>query len=358
VKQSFRLHHLDGLRGVAIILVVMFHAYARWPELFPYGAAFAENPIFRHGRYGVQLFFLISGFVILMTLERSASVGDFLFRRWLRLFPAMLFCTLFLFATAPLFPDRPAGQPTLIDLLPGLSFIDSRLWSVFLGIPTPALEGAFWSLYVEAKVYLVLSLFFFWFGSNRAIVMLAIGFLLSAVLTHFLAWMAPPSGGLSLVFKLLGAEHYGWFAVGALVYRYTCTARLCYLIPSIVLALLSALAVKERGADAEFAALVVAALFFAAILHRPLHALLSHRLLIFFGVISYPLFLIHENMMVSMIVHTGRHLPWIPPLLIPAMPFVLVVVLSWLIAHYIEPALRKLIHSRLAPIFGAATTPS
>ena len=72
-----RIEYLDGQRGLAILLVVLFHAYARWPERVPYHDAYANIPVFAYGWVGVELFFLVSGFVILMTLERCSSAGEF-----------------------------------------------------------------------------------------------------------------------------------------------------------------------------------------------------------------------------------------------------------------------------------------
>jgi peptidoglycan/LPS O-acetylase OafA/YrhL len=111
---------------VAILLVFFFHAFVRWPDLVPYGHAYSN--IFQYGLFGVRLFFMISGFVILLTLEKRTGFVDFMLRRWLRLFPAMLIASIVLFATAPLFPERPGGMPTLRDLIPGLTLIDPVVW--------------------------------------------------------------------------------------------------------------------------------------------------------------------------------------------------------------------------------------
>ncbi|WP_420839686.1 acyltransferase family protein [Colwellia maritima] len=80
-----RIKYLDSHRGIAILFVVFYHLFSRWSEILPYGNSFT-NIVFNQGFLGVQLFFLLSGFVILMTLERTKSFSSFLYKRWLRLF--------------------------------------------------------------------------------------------------------------------------------------------------------------------------------------------------------------------------------------------------------------------------------
>src|SRR5258707_5399491 len=128
-----RVEYLDGLRGIAIGLVVLFHAYARWPEIVPFGNEFASVWLFSYGFLGVELFFLISGFVILMTLTKCANFSEFILRRWLRLFPAMLISSIFLMATASSFYERPGGVPVVRALLPRLTFVSPDWWAWLLG---------------------------------------------------------------------------------------------------------------------------------------------------------------------------------------------------------------------------------
>ena len=61
-----RLAQLDALRGIAALAVVLFHYTTRYDQLFGH----AQSPAlsFPYGYLGVNLFFMISGFVILMTL--------------------------------------------------------------------------------------------------------------------------------------------------------------------------------------------------------------------------------------------------------------------------------------------------
>src|SRR3954471_5447882 len=102
-----RLVELDALRGVAVLLVVAFHYTARFAEAYP--AAGAGAPDFSFGAYGVHLFFIISGFVIIMTVDRSERAADFVVARFSRLFPA--YWTAILITSAVLWlPGRGARQ--------------------------------------------------------------------------------------------------------------------------------------------------------------------------------------------------------------------------------------------------------
>ncbi len=178
--QPSRIAFLDGLRGVAILLVLLFHAYARWPQIVPFGDRFAGFPLFKYGWLGVELFFMISGFVILMTLEKCASFSEFIGRRWLQLFPAMLLCSLLVFYTESLFPARPAGISSYRDLIPGLTFAESGIWARVLGSPQGVLEGAFWSLFVEVKFYIIFGALYFFLGRKAALIGLGLIFIISS----------------------------------------------------------------------------------------------------------------------------------------------------------------------------------
>ena len=88
-----RLAHLDGLRFLAVTAVILYHYLCRWtppeysPSLYPYGSTFAGLKLAQFGWLGVQLFFIISGFVIALTLSRCATLGEFAIRRYSRLAP-------------------------------------------------------------------------------------------------------------------------------------------------------------------------------------------------------------------------------------------------------------------------------
>src|ERR1700741_1455059 len=97
MEEKNRIKILDGFRAIAILCVILFHYYSRWTipssttNLYPYGNRF---DFFGYGYLGVEFFFIISGFVIAFTLHRTEGMLVFWKKRMVRLFPAMLFCSL------------------------------------------------------------------------------------------------------------------------------------------------------------------------------------------------------------------------------------------------------------------------
>lgn len=340
-----RVDFLDGLRGVAIVLVILFHAYARWPELVPYGDAYAGFALFRFGWLGVELFFLISGFVIFLTLEKTANFPDFMTRRWLRLFPAMLICSVLVFASAALFPERPAGAPHWRDLLPGLSFIEPWWWQVALRSPQHVLEGAFWSLFVEVRFYAIAGCLYFWIGRDRTIA--AIAALFAIAFGYRLLHAACPAldlRWLKLYADVTTAQYFGWFAAGARYYEYFYHGRNSTLCRAIGWALLSALSTwyVDRGdtPGAVAASLAVVLLFTLAVTVRRVRSVLGWKPVLWLGLISYPLYLMHENALIACVIRLGRAAPWCPPLLLPVVPLAVLLPLAFWIARSGEPRVR------------------
>ena len=112
-----------------VLAVVAYHYCYRWgppvdPEsLYAYGTALAGLPGVRFGAYGVHLFFVISGFVIAMTLERCKTPREFILRRYARLAPAMLLFSVITFAAMHLIPRAPFPERG-VWFLSSITFID------------------------------------------------------------------------------------------------------------------------------------------------------------------------------------------------------------------------------------------
>jgi peptidoglycan/LPS O-acetylase OafA/YrhL len=104
-----RFLELDALRGLAALWVVLFH-YTFGVGYFWLNGDFAAARLLTpsipnlEGLRAVDLFFIVSGFVIFMTIENTASVMDFVVSRVSRLFPAFLFAVVMSSALAVALP--------------------------------------------------------------------------------------------------------------------------------------------------------------------------------------------------------------------------------------------------------------
>lgn len=90
--QVRKVAEVQGLRAIAILLVAGYHYFAGWTvpidgnNLYP--GTFA--PLFKYTYLGVELFFMVSGFVISMTLLRTPTMRQFAIKRFIRLWPALV----------------------------------------------------------------------------------------------------------------------------------------------------------------------------------------------------------------------------------------------------------------------------
>jgi len=127
-------------------------------------------PLVAYGYFGVQLFFFISGFVIFLSLKKYKNFMQFIWHRWLRLFPAMLLCSFLIWIGSGFFVERLYGDPSkFINFLPGLTFIEPSWWALILKSKQGAVEGAFWSLYTEVRFYFIFGLSYYIAGEKNAL---------------------------------------------------------------------------------------------------------------------------------------------------------------------------------------------
>ena len=109
-KKNRRFAELDSLRGIAALLVMLSHY--TWAYDYHFGTLGDHFFQFPYGDFGVQVFFIISGFVIFMSLEKAKSIKEFIIGRFTRLYPTYWFCMVLTLVVIILFP-----VPTLGDIL-------------------------------------------------------------------------------------------------------------------------------------------------------------------------------------------------------------------------------------------------
>jgi peptidoglycan/LPS O-acetylase OafA/YrhL len=146
-----RFHELDVLRGVAAVGVVLFHYITRYDQLYPRRGDVAFD--FEIGSSGPLLFFVISGFVIFMTLSRCKVVSDFTVSRFSRLYPAYWAAVLLTYTVGTIWP-LPGQHYTVFQLL-----INFTMLQAYLGVPP--IDDVYWTLNIEIFFYATMLILFF-----------------------------------------------------------------------------------------------------------------------------------------------------------------------------------------------------
>jgi len=151
MKKEDRFHEIDLLRFAAAFSVLLYHYTFRssgtdirvavtFPEL---------APIFKYGYLGVELFFVISGFVVLLTaLGRNAR--QFVVSRATRLYPAYWSCVAITFVTILLLGGD-LYSATFPQFLVNLTMLQEFA-------EVSPIDGVYWTLTIELKFYLLVFL--------------------------------------------------------------------------------------------------------------------------------------------------------------------------------------------------------
>ena len=293
---------IDLLRALSVLLVVLSH-YDLLPPWFPLG-----------GYHGVVVFFAVSGYCMAMTAP-AKTFWTFWRARWVRLLPAFIVCALVTFAVEAAFPGERGQLPR--DLFFTLGCIPTfdigcealNVYAISRGSGANYLfvDGAYWSLLVEFRFYLVFALVYFGIGSVWPV---AKRFAWVALLVcATLAFWTPMFGqGRARDF----AQYLPFFAFGLAAYQAQNDDQIGWAGMAASLVFLCAYAWGSIatvsipfGWDsvAKYAVLMVAA--FAALQWRQQHNKAT-ALIRFVAVISYPLYLIHQDLGLTIIAGSSQ----------------------------------------------------
>ena len=295
---------LDGVRGIAILLVVVHHSAFPIPVVTATDRAFVNWTL--AGWVGVDLFFVLSGFLITgILLDAKGSPNyfrNFYARRVLRIFPLYYAAVALLVISGMIAREQEWYWAHAVNIF---ASVQGRI---------PFVHGHFWSLGVEEQFYLVWPLCI-WAMSRRGFRGLVLGIIVGAMLARCAFWAAHLLGWLRVNpvwFYTLTPFRADALAMGALIALVARenggVPRLQRLAPwagAVSITVIAALALRHGHYQASIwdvqavgytaTALGGAALVICALTGRPhaLSALLCHRIPRSFGKYSYCLYVVH-----------------------------------------------------------------
>lgn len=152
-----KIFGLDAFRGLAALLVFLFHYWTFY--LLDQPVTVWKIPltdIFAAGHLGVDIFFVLSGFLVFLSLVRSSSVQSYWRKRLLRIVPLAWFCTVTIFAY-----QYVVNNANWWDFWSHILFLQSFFENTYHSI-----NPVMWTISVEMAFYLVLPILV-WLGRRK-----------------------------------------------------------------------------------------------------------------------------------------------------------------------------------------------
>jgi len=288
------LPELDGLRGLAILAVVLYHCHPRLEGTWIHYASL-------WGWAGVILFFTLSGFLItsilLTTRDQPRYYHNFHARRALRVWPVYILLLIVVYLNAPWFIGPSVGEA--IKTAPWLAYIFCVQNLFHLALP-PAIAPT-WALAIEEQYYFV------WAPLVRGLrrpltlaIALAAALIASPLLRHAdLHWMTSTN-------TLIHLDGIAWGSLLAIALHTLPLSRRAWLamgLSGLVLGFLAAgtiaggTAYLDSALAVGFAGMVLA-LIASTGARNPINAVLRSGPLAFYGRISYGLYMMHISVFI------------------------------------------------------------
>lgn len=333
---------IDAFRGFAIIAVMLFHYLVRWEPPVSDGAAVGLSYIYPQalglGRLGVQLFFVVSGLVITMTILRSRDVFEFAAKRFSRLYPPFIFAVFLTAGVLSLYDPMDLGVSAGHFLL-NLTMLPGQMDAEYV-------DGVYWSLVPELYFYGWTALAWMVLGNRFWIGLIGVG-VVGLVL-------GPHSG---LIASLTLYNQLPFFLIGIALWFLLIGWRPQGLIVMASAAVLYALTVRlyETGTPewvAHLALLATISVMASFLIFRRGQ---QWGVLAWLGRISYSFYLIHQNLGVTAI-HSLKGLN-VPDIVAVGAVFLVAVLAAWAMFVVVEEGGKKLsmklYHSARARLWSA-----
>ncbi|WEB42895.1 acyltransferase [Streptomyces yunnanensis] len=326
-----RLAVLDGLRLLAALMVVFYHyvALARpWGHstdtIFPTAHRLAQ-----YGWLGVEVFFLISGFVICMSVW-GRTVGEFAVSRLTRLFPAYWVGILVTVLVVKMWPE--------VASLRGWDTVITNLTMLQGGNNTPNVDPVYWTLFVELKFYLIMVVVVLFGVTYRNCLILCGVWTAAAALA--------PVMNTPLLTAFAMPQYAPFFIAGIAFYLMRRFRPNAILWAIVILQLLLA----QRYIDYRLATnlgraavdalptwparfLIIAAFAVVGAIALGAFDRIQWKWLTTAGALTYPLYVIHMNIGMTLIHHYRNRIP--APVLVASV-VALMLVAAWLIHRFVE----------------------
>lgn len=275
-----RLYQYDLLRGFAAIFVCLYHYLYIYPLQ---SGTYDVVDIAYLGKYGVDIFFILSGFVISFTISKL-SYNKFIISRFSRIYPQYVICMILTLTICYLYGEREIG---ITDIIANLFLLSHSLG--FSNV-----DGVYWSLSYEVSFYFIISIVYYYFYKYKRI-NVKINYLVTLMILCQLSILMLNkfvlNGSLDALTKILGLRFLHLFMIGYLILKYFTDG---VINKNWITSLFICLAAQLLINSSSLLPVIVSCIIMVTLLKIKIN---SSKLIIlskYLGALSYPFYLLHQ----------------------------------------------------------------
>jgi peptidoglycan/LPS O-acetylase OafA/YrhL len=340
-KSSSRLYALDAFRGLACLAVVLFHYTLLQPQ---------AQLGFKYGVTGVDIFFLFSGFVVLMSVKETATFRGLVVNRIARLYPAYWAAVLF---TGYLYWYwNVHGHVENMEFTKTL-FANLSMFQYYLNKPN--LDGPYWTMTYEILFFGFMLAVFLSKGLKH-MEKIAMGGIVFTAIRNFVFKYYLPDVFTFLQKGLPILSHFAVFMCGILFYKIRTEGATWWRILIIIAGYCVQLSSFENGGMSHvyitfneyFVILTLYFIIMFLLVYDKLN-FIAIKPILFLGNISYPLFLIHQFIGRSVIIAVLVLYEHYPFWLAVAVALAVSIGLAFCISKFVEKQAGNFIRKKFLP---------
>lgn len=265
-----RYESIDEIRAISLILILIFHIFYRFPELYGYEKI---GYFSKFGEIGSTTFLMISCLFLSKKTDKVFNIKQYIKKKFVRLWPIYIFCITITFIVVKIL-GLPGREVEIKDYLLNLFFLNGF-------IKTPYVDGAHWYMTILISFIMIIG-FLRWIKK----------FSWQALLCWMFLAFAFKVLHLNIPFDAIGGGYIGFVLYGYTIWEICSADGKNH--KSIILSVIafSYTIIMMKGLIAvisiiSFICLIVCIKFS--------NRIYSSRILLFIASISYPTYLIHQN---------------------------------------------------------------
>ncbi|KSA14309.1 acyltransferase family protein [Maribacter dokdonensis] len=339
-KNNKRIYQIDLFRFIAALSVVFFHYFFNGYLSGLSNLNFGQiGEIFKYGYLGVNLFFIISGFVIPLSISQR-SLKKFVVSRFVRLYPTYWLCVTITFL-AILFFGYPKFSVNPTQFLVNLTMFQNY-------VKIESIDGVYWTLFIEMKFYIfIIGIYLILnkirtFKIDYVIYIWLVLTILNLLFTDL------------FLFKILNyflvLEWSSYFISGIIfheIYKFGLKKKFAFLLTiSMIISIFKAASNAqnlESIYSTNFSPVIIAAIIFFFYLQMFLVSIgklnnINSNKLTKIGMLTYPLYLIHQNVGFILINNLENYFP---KKILMFFVISIMLVLSYIISEFYDPKISS-----------------